>query len=338
MRFVSLFTFIASLFISASVLSAPSKLKSKEVILPSMVFIEGGEFSMGSENHKNNEKPKHRVTVDDFYMSEYEITVAQFREFIDDTGYSMRDMCWAWKNNDWGINMEPGSWKTQAYAPSEFHPVMCVSWVDAKAYAKWLSGKTGREFRLPSEAQWEYAYRAGTKGSYFFGEDTALSCEYGNVLDTYGVTALKRDFSLAKNGVLCKDYEEYTSVVGLYKPNAFGLFDMIGNVSEYVEDCQHMNYKDAPKDGSAWVSQCDNGSFNSNMKMRRGGSYGVSIDEARAAARHHAGETNTSSIGEGFRLVELVGSKKMSQKKNEKTKEYDEQLKQAQENAKKKHK
>jgi formylglycine-generating enzyme required for sulfatase activity len=176
---------------------------------------------------------------------------------------------------------------------------MCVSWEDAKTYAKWLSEKTNKAYRLPSEAEWEYAARAGTTSDYYFGNDTNKLCEYANILDISGVAALKRDYNLNKTGVDCNDGAEYTSAVGKYKPNAYGLYDMIGNVGEYTLDCEHNDYNGAPTDG------CNK---ERPMIIRRGGAYGAKATHVRSSNRAHAGITNPSSLGEGFRLVEDIVS------------------------------
>jgi len=119
-----------------------------------------------------------------------------------------------------------------------------------------LAKETGKHYRLPSEAEWEYAHRAGSTTKYFFGSDDSQVCRHGNTYDYSGAAALKRDnpsVSVPVSPAPCDDQAEYTTIVGMYEPNAFGLHDIFGNVSEYVQDCGHDNYVGAPDDGSAWI-------------------------------------------------------------------------------------
>jgi formylglycine-generating enzyme required for sulfatase activity len=184
---------------------------------------------------------------------------------------------------------------------------MCVSWDDAQAYAKWLSKKSGKKYRLASEAEWEYAARAGSDAQYPSGNDLNGICRVANIMDKSGKAAFLRDLGWNRKDAECDDQAEYTTVVGMYEPNAFGLHDMSGNVSEYVEDCEHLNYDGAPTDGSAWIANC-NPNEHGIMRMRRGGTYGNRDASLRWSARAHAGQTNLSSMGEGIRLVQQVDS------------------------------
>ncbi|WP_289031027.1 formylglycine-generating enzyme family protein [uncultured Paraglaciecola sp.] len=280
---------------------------AQSVIEPDMVVIPAGAFKMGGVN--GNEQPKHKVSLRSFKLSKYETTVKEFRQFVEATDYKTSNKCWIWqevtKDHNWGINMHEGNWKTPKYAPSDNHPVMCVTWEDAKAYAKWLSKKTNKAYRLPSEAEWEYAARAGSNTDYYFGNDSSKLCEYGNILDLSGSKAIKRDYKVIKDGVACDDGAEYTNAVGKYKPNAYGIYDMIGNVGEYTLDCEHPNYNGAPTDGSAWIDDCNKGAP-IPMIIRRGGAYGANAKAVRTSNRAHAGKTNPSILGEGFRLVEDI--------------------------------
>lgn len=278
-------------------------------IEPAMIIIPAGEFLMGEDqpltpgNSGIGEHPKHKVTIKRFALAQHEVTVKQFAEFIKATGYKTNDICWKQENNDWGIALHAGSWDTPAYAPSSFHPVMCVSWDAAQAYLQWLSQQTGKKYRLPSESEWEYAARAGSTSAYYSGEHTGDLCSYGNIMDRIGKLAMARDFNIKRTTPDCSDMAEYTSVVGMYQANTFGLYDMIGNVSEMVEDCQHPNYIGAPADGSAWTSSCEILMGMGSMKIARGGSYNSDEVRFRSAARSHTGQTNQSSLGEGFRIA-----------------------------------
>ncbi len=273
------------------------------VIVPPMVNIPAGEFLMGS-NRYPKEKPIHKVSVNAFKISKYEVTIQQFKQFAAATNYITGNECWKFVSEGGGpfkdgILVAPGNWLTPEYAPSDFHPVMCVSWDDANAYLKWLSQQTEKKYRLPTEAEWEYAAGAGSTTKYFFGNDDKDLCQYANALDESGMRAFVRDNQYKKRDMKCDDGAEYTTVVGMYKPNAFGLYDMIGNVSEWVEDCDHENYEGAPTDGSAWISE------KCYMRSRKGSAYGQEWG-SHTAMRGHGGQNNRSSLGEGFRIVEDV--------------------------------
>lgn len=273
------------------------------VIVPPMVNIPVGEFLMGS-NLSNKEKPIHKVNVNAFKISKHEVTIKQFKQFAAATNFISNNICWKYVSEGGGqfkvgYDLEPGHWLTPEYAPSDFHPVMCVSWDDATAYLAWLSKQTGKKYRLPTEAEWEYAAGAGSTTKYAFGDDDKDLCQYGNTLDESGMRAFVRDKEYKKRDMKCDDGAEYTTVVGMYKPNAFGLYDTIGNISEWVEDCDHDNYEGAPTDGSAWISE------KCSMRSRKGSTYGQEKN-SHTTMRAHGGQNNRSSLGEGFRIVEDI--------------------------------
>jgi formylglycine-generating enzyme required for sulfatase activity len=174
--------------------------------------------------------------------------------------------------------------------------VFNVSWDDAKLYVKWLSNKTGKRYRLLSEAEWEYAARAGsTTTSYFFGSDPRGLCKYANIADE----SARGDIQPHGYGswIMCNDGYFRTAPVGRFAPNQFGLYDMLGNVSEWVEDVWHGSYEGAPSDGTAWLVGGDPG-----YRIARGGNffdvdYGVRLE---FRANHPAG-TLGSLIG--FRVA-----------------------------------
>ena len=230
-----------------------------------MVAIPAGNFTMGDDSGRDYglELPAHRVYVNAFNMSKYEVTFAQYDEFLDATTDG-RD-----KSRDAGWGRAD-------------RPAMNVSWHDAKAYANWLSEQTGKAYRLPTEAEWEYAARAMTTSAYSWGNLVGCNLAQYRDLDGAGCnTDLKRS---------------QTAPVGSYHPNAFGLFDMHGNVYEWVEDCAHANYVDAPNDGSAWVSGA------CIARMLRGGSWAHFAEGARSASRYWLSPYFRSEAI-GFRLV-----------------------------------
>jgi formylglycine-generating enzyme required for sulfatase activity len=277
-------------------------------IAPSMVTIPAGTFTMGSSaNPKNADypmsEPMHAVQVKSFRLAKYETTVGQFRQFVDATGYQVGGDCWKLAPTEWGMDLAKLSWNSPANARSDYHPVMCVSWDDAHAYLQWLSNETGKHYRLPSEAEWEYAARAGSATRYPFGDDASALCKHANVFDRSGKAAVALLTGKAGKEIACDDQAGLTTVVGMYEANAFGLHDMLGNVGELVEDCQHLNYDGAPKDGSAWTAGC--ALFHgSTMVIHRGGSYNSGPAGASPTFRGHTGTDNRSSVAEGFRIAE----------------------------------
>lgn len=275
--------------------------KVNMVIEPPMAAIPAGAFAMGSETTTATdgypvEQPVHQVRLAGFQLSKYEVTVKQYRQFVEATGYKGETQCWKVSGNEWGMELGAAAWNSPPYPQGDYHPVACVSWDDAKAYAAWLAAQTGKPYRLPSEAEWEYAARAGSAHSYHFGADAAQVCRYGNVRDTVGNAAIGKVTGKPGKDAGCTDFAGFTSVAGMYEPNGYGLYDMVGNVGEIVEDCEHQNYQGAPMDGSAWTTNCSK-----EMKMHRGGSF-LSVMGGRSTARSHTGPDNASSF-EGFRLA-----------------------------------
>lgn len=223
---------------------------------PKMVVIPTGEFMMGSTKPEvsdgdafDNELPQHKVTIArTFAIGKYEVTFAEWDACVKDGG------CRGYRPSDEGRGR--GNL-----------PVANVSWDDAKLYVRWLSQKTGKIYRLPSEAEWEYAARAGSSSKFYFGNDGKSLCKYANVADESG-SQKRRGSNGFGTWLICNDGHFDTAPVGSFTPNAFRLHDMLGNVAEWVEDVWHANYVGAPVDGSAWLSGGD-----SKMRIGRGGSY-----------------------------------------------------------------
>jgi formylglycine-generating enzyme required for sulfatase activity len=229
-----------------------------------MVQIPGGTFMMGSPDteaqRSNVESPQHRVTVPAFYMGRYQVTQAQYQAIMG--------------NN-----------------PSRFtganRPVERVNWDEAVEFCKLLNKKTGRNYRLPSEAEWEYACRAGTITPFYFGETiTTDLVNYDGTLTPYGS---------ASKGI----YRKETTEVGKFPPNAFGLYDMHGNVWEWCQDYWHDNYQGAPTDGSAWLAG------GNATRLLRGGSWDNNPEYCRSADRNWNAPAYRYYLI-GFRLVVFV--------------------------------
>ncbi len=271
---------------------------------PEMVVIPTGSFMMGSQpgeaGRKNSEGPQHKVTIArSFAIGRYEVTVGDFGRFVAATAYRTdaernvgRKGCVTEKNGKMQY-LEGSSWLATGFRQEVNEPVTCVSWNDAIAYADWLSTQTGKRYRLPTEAEWEYAARAGTQTAYYWGDDPDQTCRHVNLFDQ----ALKRK-SPEWAAVSCDDGVIYTAEVGRYMPNAFGLHDMFGNVFEWVEDCWHENYEGAPTDGSAWTRGDDCG-----KRVKRGGTWLALLPGVRSAGRDWGSAAARSYIS-GFRLAQ----------------------------------
>jgi formylglycine-generating enzyme required for sulfatase activity len=212
----------------------------------------------------NDEQPVHEVHIRrPFAVGRYEITFDQYDEFANATGGQLPD--------------DDGSGRGR-------RPVISVSWDEAVEYAKWLSQQTGKRYRLPTEAEWEYAARAGTETAYWWGNE--MKPGFANCMSC----GTRRD-------------KRQTEPVGSFKPNPFGLYDTAGNVREWVQDCWHDNYQGAPSDGSAWEKE-HNG--NCNGRVNRGGAFrSVNKLNVRSSFRemYRAG---ARPYWVGFRLVREI--------------------------------
>ncbi len=253
---------------------------------PEMVVIPAGRFMMGtapgeeereglSPSFRNRSEPRHAVNVKTFAAGKFEVTRAQYRVFAEATGRTS-DGCFVWRGT--GFVKDPShDWRNPGYPQDDSHPVVCVSWDDATAYARWLSERTGRNYRLPTEAEWEYAARAGTTTARFWGDDADIVCEYANGADasTRARVPGTGDWPIAK----CDDRHAYTAPVGTFRANPFGLHDVLGNVWEWTQDCWNAHYSGAPADGSAWsTGECA-------LRAVRGGSWEDAPLGLRAAYR-----------------------------------------------------
>ena len=182
-----------------------------------------------------------------------------------------------WKLGHVKWEMKRGaSWRDPGFPQTDRDPVVCVSWDDAKAYIAWLTKKSGQPYRLPTEAEWEYVTRAGAAGARYWGDKIEQACKYENVADLSFASVTGID----KSQVFpCTDGYAYTSPVGKFQPNAFGVYDTLGNVAQWTEDCANHTYVGAPADGSAWLSG-DCGSH-----AMRGPSYRMAVPNVRSGAR-----------------------------------------------------
>ncbi len=272
---------------------------------PSMVVVPTGSFRMGApdseEGHQDDETPQHDVAIaKGFAMARSAITVGQFREFVKASGYqpdsaklggaSVYDEGTGAMRDDSGAGWQDDY--VGKTADSRL-PVVNISWADAKAYADWLSQRTGKTYRLPSEAEFEYALRAGTTTRYWWG-DGAPTGRVENLTGSSDRSPSGRRWSNAFAGY--RDGFWGPAPVMSFSPNPYGLYDMGGNVSEWVQDCWHDSYLRAPRDGSAWINP------GCSVRVVRGGSWGSSPDQVRSAYRQGA-DASVRSGRVGFRVL-----------------------------------
>jgi formylglycine-generating enzyme required for sulfatase activity len=258
---------------------------------PEMVLIPAGSFVMGIPPQESERegtgpdddyaRPQHAVTIPrPFYLGKHPVTRGAFAVFARATGFA------------------DAPWQRPGFAQTDQHPIVCVSYEDAVAYAAWLSRETGKDYRLPSEAEWEYAARAGTTTARHWGDGRAEACRYANVADE-ALRKVKEDEPDAQRYFGCDDGFANTSPVGTFQPNGFGLYDMLGNVWERVADHWHDSYADAPEDGSAWTVG------HSRLCVTRGGSWYSVPGYARAGYRgRYAPGIRNGDVG--FRLARTL--------------------------------
>jgi formylglycine-generating enzyme required for sulfatase activity len=270
---------------------------------PEMVVIPKGQFVMGvghgeeerehlAQEFRNRSEPQRTVEVRRFSIGRYEITRSQYRVFADATRRKS-DTCFLWNGTDFELQ-EDKSWRDPGYAQQDTHPVTCVSWDDATAYAKWLSERTGKIYRLPSEAEWEYATRAGTTTTRFWGDDVPRMCQFANAADLS--THAQVPGAHSWNVVDCNDRYPYTAPVGSFRANAYGLHDVLGNVEEWTQDCWSANYTGAPNDATAATTgDCA-------QRAVRGGSW-IDAPVGIRAAYRVGSPTGVRVYRRGFRVA-----------------------------------
>jgi formylglycine-generating enzyme required for sulfatase activity len=268
---------------------------------PEMVVLPAGQFTMGSSTEEKSwaashggslaavadEAPQHKVTVPSFAIGKYDVTRGEYAAFVRETNHPAGDGCgrdsFKW-NEDSGL-----SWQAPGFTQSERDPVVCVSWDDAQAYVAWLNGKVSPRaghglYRLPSEAEWEYAARAGTMTKFWWGDDDSQASNHAWYKD---------------------DSSDRTNPVGSKPANAFHVYDPVGNVWQWTEDCYAESYAGAPNDGQANENGVTDPRPNGTkkcMRVDRGGSWLYPAWLLRSATR----ERNPSDFRDrimGFRVA-----------------------------------
>jgi formylglycine-generating enzyme required for sulfatase activity len=264
---------------------------------PEMVVIPLGNFRMGDLNDSGgkDEKPVRAVTIGhSFAVGRYEITRGEFAEFVRQSGHLVEEGCRYWDAaTKKGALDKSRTWRNPGFPQTDRDPVVCVNWEDAEAYVRWLGDKTGTSYRLPSEAEWEYMARAGSTTRFPFGNYINPLCEYGNTADS--------STELAWRNKSCDDgYGMATAPVGSFKPNAFGVYDTVGNTWEWTADCWHDSYAEAPPIGIAWTIGGD-----CSRRVLRGGSWIYGPKGVRSAERKKIG-TGERYDAFGFRIARTL--------------------------------
>ena len=279
---------------------------------PVMVTISPGVFTRGSvaaealaestpERDAANERPQGRVQIRyRFAVARFEVTRGEFAHFARETNLAASSDCLSWDraNARWGRFAGVRDWRSPGFDQADDHPVVCVNWLEAKAFAGWMARRTGKPYRLLSDAEWEYVVRAGTTTRRWFGDGQEDMCRYGNVSDQDKAAALRQPLGRA-TVFACKDGFVFTAPVGRFQPNPWGIHDLFGNAWEWTEDCFARSYSGAPTDGSA--RQPPAGQVCAERVMR-GGAWHADPFYIRAA-KHDFAPPSLRSARMGLRLA-----------------------------------
>ncbi|TPV53691.1 formylglycine-generating enzyme family protein [Aestuariibacter sp. GS-14] len=261
-----------------------------EPLLPSMVKVPAGDFVLGSTEYEDTQ-PQKRVNVAEFYVSQYEVTRAEFARFADSTGYAVPQTCYHEIGKWWFEQESEGNWTNNAINQHELEPVSCVGYDAAVAYTEWLQVETGMPYRLLSEAEWEYLATQ-------FASPSDSVCDAANLADQRAESVAQRQFHTSYINLIgiesCDDRAGTVSVVGQYAPDKLGIYDLIGNVNEFVSDCYVENYADMPTSGRAvYTKSCE-------TVVLRGGAWHWPAWPVRI---RDAKPRNWIGVLEGFRLA-----------------------------------
>lgn len=252
---------------------------------PEMIVVPAGAFTIGSppdeSGRRDDEGPQKEIRIGQpFAVGRYEVTRRQYEVFLRATKHPVSGNCMTdrRKSGTWALDAQT-NFRDPGFRQTDDHPAACVSWNDAKAYIVWLNAKTGGGYRLLTEAEWEYLARAGSKTAYPWGPDIKDGCPYMNGFDRI---IANRKGDLYKGEPVsfadCSDGYLNTAPVGSYRPNAFGIYDMIGNLAEWIEDCSTSSYVSMRSDGTSEGGDCD-------KRIVRGGSWGTQPRQLRSAER-----------------------------------------------------
>ncbi|MFO0911400.1 MAG: formylglycine-generating enzyme family protein [Pirellulales bacterium] len=273
-------------------------------------FKENYLMGLMTADRFENEHPQHRVRITrPFYMGIYHVTRGQFREFVEATGYQTfvekgegfmpGTFGFDIANNMYGF-IKDCSWRSPGYEQTDEHPAVIVEWIDAAAFCEWLSKKEGKAYRLPTEAEWEYACRAGTTTRYHSGDDPESLTTVANVADALTAARFER-FAWA---LKASDGYVFTSPTGRFQPNAFGLYDMHGSAWQWCSDWYKPDYyAESPVDDPAGPGD---GYRSREAHVARGGSWYSRPWECTSSSRHWLGPASRDCDQAGFRVVLCV--------------------------------
>ncbi|WP_206955956.1 formylglycine-generating enzyme family protein [Trinickia acidisoli] len=270
---------------------------SEIIVLPAGKYMMGAteeEFRSVKSKYKvmyGDEVPRHEEHVASFAMAKFAVTRGQFAWFAKETGFQGKG-CEIFNGKTW-VNDANANWQNPGFKQTEDDPVTCVSWDDAQKYIAWLNSKLKEAaetaYRLPTETEWEYAARAGTVTAAYWGNDPQEQCQYENARDESA-----RFLDSAIDHASCTDGYVYTAPVGSFKPNPWGLYDMLGNTSQWVQDCSRLGYY-GPVNLSLSPNAC-------KYRALRGTSWAGVPASVRSAMRAGMPE-NTRDSHYGFRLA-----------------------------------
>ncbi len=280
---------------------------------PELALIPAGTFTMGMSKAEAEQdkleadyaRPQRAVKVSPrFYMGKYTITRGEYRKFVEATKAKRSGACWTFEKAgpdfySWQLR-DDRDWQNPGFPQTDQDPAVCVSASEAETYAVWLSAETHRDYRLPSEAEWEYAARAGTASQRYWPDDGSPLCRHANLGD---ISLLERaQLSIPKDELDpdCNDGFAFTAPVGSFPPNPFGLFDMYGNVWQWTSDFWHDDYKNAPNDSTPWIKD--------GLAGRRGvrGGYWASKPGILQSGVRDVLDRDSRSSSTGFRLVRTI--------------------------------
>ena len=271
-------------------------------VAPALVLIPAGRFDMGSPDNElgrfDDEGPRVTVGIDDsFYLGRTEVTVAEFTHFVSVAGYepdSEVNGCYLWRDGELNPDNDAGWANQPGFESGPNFPAVCVSWRDAFRYVEWLSEQTGASYRLPSEAEWEYAARAGSEEVRYWGQDSKEACRHANVADL----SFNRHYEELDRAIHdCDDGFPQTAPVASFSANQFGLHDTLGNVWEWT--CSVFG----PLDSGAALACVD--FWASGSRVLRGGGWYIPPDGVRSAHRN-AGGSGSQTVSVGFRVLREV--------------------------------
>jgi len=301
--------FLIAIIFNGFLSLSQSASNNAKTIENNMVLIPGGNFIMGSMDGYTDEHPAHAVFVDDFYMAKYEVTVSDFKRFIDESGYKteVEKRGYSYKYGDNGYEEWKGiTWKHDEKGnlrpSSEYdHPVIHITWNDADAYCEWISSKTGQEYHLPTEAEWEYAARSGSKEyKYSWGNGAPSGKNGENICDE----SLAKMYNITDPKQYWKGYHDgyvLSSPYGQFNPNSLGLYDMGGNVTEWCWDWYNESYyKTCFANAELKTGEVMNprGPLSGDYRILRGGSFNNNPIYTRAANRNrNTPENSNNNIG-----------------------------------------